>query len=298
MKKKITLQILIMLLVANCIITGPVSAQEKTDFPPGIISKEPAKTFKEHVNKINATEKFFEALAKQPDHGPVINLNLLRYRPRGNSEVYDRYGAKAGPEILALGGDIVIHGKANTKTETIFEFSDSWDGVAFVLYPRRSSYIQLQRSEAYQDGIADRVAGTYERLLYVLSDGDALFKAVYSIEKLHKDGIRIAFKDGDIFVCELLRFRRPDGRNAYVKFAEDFSKIVTEFGGEVVLSVRAEMPVVSEEFWEHFVTFRYPSMEALKKMYKSDRFHEANTHRIKGLESTIEVLFKPTALPK
>jgi hypothetical protein len=58
------------------------------------------------------------------------HLNLLRYHPRDNSEVYDRYGAKAGPEILALGGDIVIHGKANTKTETIFEFSDSWDGVA------------------------------------------------------------------------------------------------------------------------------------------------------------------------
>jgi uncharacterized protein (DUF1330 family) len=131
-----------------------------------------------------------------------------------------------------MGGDIVLHGKANTKTETIFEFNDSWDGVAFVLYPRRSSYIQLQRSQAYQDGIADRVAGTYERLLYV------------------------------------------------------------------ILSVRAEMPVVSENYWDHFVSFRYPSMEALKKMYQSDKFHEANANRIKALESTIAVLFKPTPLPE
>jgi hypothetical protein len=38
------------------------------------------------------------------------------------------------------------------------------------------------------------------------------------------------------------------------------------------------MPVVSEEYWDQFVTFRYPSMEALKNMYKSDRFHEANAH--------------------
>lgn len=141
-------------------------------------------------------------------------------------------------------------------------------------------------------------AGTYERLLYVLSDGDAIFNASYSIEKLHKDGIRIDFKGGDIFVCELLRFRKPDGRNAYLKFAEVFSNIVTEIGGEVILSVRAEMPVVSEEYWDHFVTFRYPSMEALKNMIKSDRFHEANVNRIKGLEATIAVLFEPTPLPE
>lgn len=169
MKRISEYSVFVMFSVAFCFIAGPVLAQEKTDLPPGIISKEPAKTFKARVNKINASEKFFEALARQPDQGPIINLNLLRYRPRGNSEIYDRYGAKAGPEILAMGGDIVVHGKANTKTEKIFEFNDAWDGVAFVLYPRRSSYIQLQRSEAYQDGIADRVACRYLRKASVCS---------------------------------------------------------------------------------------------------------------------------------
>ena len=41
--------------------------------------------------------------------------------------------------------------------------------------------------------------------------------------------------------------------------------IIKEFGGKIILSVRAEMPVVSEEYWDHFVTFRYPSMEAYKE---------------------------------
>jgi hypothetical protein len=39
-------------------------------------------------------------------------------------------------------------------------------------------------------------------------------------------------------------------------------------------------------------------MDALKKMYQSDIFHETNINRLKGLESTIAVFFKPTPLPE
>ena len=92
--------------VVFCFIAGPVSAQEKTDLPPGIISKEPARTFKARVNKINASEKFFEALANQPDHGPVINLNLLRYRPRGNSEIIKEFGREVILSVRAEMPDI------------------------------------------------------------------------------------------------------------------------------------------------------------------------------------------------
>ncbi|MBL0713126.1 MAG: DUF1330 domain-containing protein [Desulfosarcina sp.] len=270
----------------------------KGALPPGVITKEPAKSFTEHVAKINASPEFFAALAKQPDKNSVINLNLLRYRPRGDSTTYDKYGAVAGPEILAIGGDIVLHGHLDTKANKVFEFDDTWDGLAFVLYPRRSSYLQLQRSEAYQAGITDRVAGTYERLLYVISDGEAIFDASYSIDGLHKGGKRIAFKEGNVFVSQLLRFKKPDGRKSYERFAKEFSKIIKKHGGEAILSVRAEMPIVTEEYWDHFVTFRYPSKEALKKMYDSDEFHEANLHRINALDGTISVLAEPTPLPE
>jgi hypothetical protein len=74
--------------------------------PPGIVSKQEPKTFVEMVGKINATPAFFDALSKQPDTGPTINLNLLRYRPRGDSTRYDLYGAVAGKQIVGVGGDI------------------------------------------------------------------------------------------------------------------------------------------------------------------------------------------------
>jgi uncharacterized protein (DUF1330 family) len=265
--------------------------------PPGIVSKDEPKTYVEAVGKINATPAFFDALAKQPDKGPTINLNFLRYRPRGDSKRYDLYGAVAGKEIVGVGGDIILHAEAITNVEKIFEISDEWDGVAYAMYPRRAAYLQLQRDVDYQMAIPDRVAGTYERMLYVLSDGDAIYDATGSIENFHKTNTRLTFEDGNVVVSEFLRFKKPDGRKAYEKFAEGFAPMLKEAGGEVVLSVRAEMPIVSEEYWDHFVSFRFPSLEAMQDLYRSDAFQEANAHRIEGLDGTLAVLGNPQKMP-
>ncbi len=269
----------------------------KSALPPGIITKEPARTFREHVGKINATPAFFEAFAKQPDKGPVINLNLLRYRPRGNSSRYNLYGAVAGKEIVGVGGDILYHGEAITDVPKIFEMSDEWDGVAYAMYPRRAAYLQLQRDTDYQMAIPDRVAGTYERMLYVLSDGDAIYEATGSISNFHKTNTRVKFADGNVVMSEFLRFKKPNGRKKYEKFARAFAPMLKKIGGEVVLSVRAEIPIVSEEYWDHFVSFRFPSMKAMKNLYQSGKFSEINAHRIAALESTLAVLSKPEKMP-
>jgi uncharacterized protein (DUF1330 family) len=268
-----------------------------TTFPPGIVSKDEPKTFVEAVGKINATPAFFDALAKQPDKGPTINLNFLRYRPRGDSRRYDLYGAVAGKEIVGVGGDIILHAEAITNVDKIFEISDRWDGVAYAMYPRRAAYLQLQRDVDYQMAIPDRVAGTYERMLYVLSDGEAIYDATGSIENFHKTTTRVTFEDGNVVVSEFLRFKEPDGRKAYEKFAEGFARMLDEIGGEIVLSVRAEMPIVSEDYWDHFVSFRFPSLKAMQELYRSDKFQEINVHRIEGLDGTLAVLGKPQKMP-
>jgi uncharacterized protein (DUF1330 family) len=252
----------------------------KPELPPGIVSKEEPQTFVEAVGKINATPAFFDALAKQPDDGPTINLNFLRYRPRGDSSRYDLYGAVAGKEIVGVGGDIILHAEAITNVDKIFEISDKWDGVAYAMYPRRAAYLQLQRDVDYQMAIPDRVAGTFER-----------------IENFHKTNTRVAFENDNVVVSELLRFKKPDGRKAYEKFAEGFAPMLNKIGGEVVLSVRAEMPIVSEEYWDHFVSFRFPSLKAMQDLYRSDAFQEINVHRIEGLDGTLAVLGKPQKMP-
>ena len=283
-------------LLAFC-LTPPGHADSGEMFPPGIVSKEDPKSFMEAVGKINATPEFFTALAEQPDPGPTINLNLLRYRPRGNSSRYDLYGAVAGQEIVGVGGDIIFHGEAMTDVQKIFEMSNEWDGVAYAIYPRRAAYLQLQRDVDYQLAIPDRVAGTYERMLYVLSDGDAIYEATGSIANFHGTDTRVAFDEGNVVVSEFLRFKKPDGRKEYEKFAAAFAPMLEMISGEVVLSVRAEMPIVSEEYWDHFVSFRFPSMKAMEDLYRSDEFQEINVHRINGLDGTLAVVSKPQKMP-
>lgn len=272
-------------------------AQTGEILPPGIISKEEPKTFEERVNKINASPAFLGALLELPDHGPTINLNLLRYRPRANSSRYDKYAAVAGAEIIGVGGDIILHGTAITDMQAIFQMSHDWDGVAYVMYPRRASYAMLQQDVDYQMAIADRVAGTYERMLYLLSDGEAIYEATGSIANFHETNTRIASDKDNVVVTEFLRFKKDGGREEYVKFAEVFAPMLKEIGGEVILSCRAEMPIVSEEYWDHFVSFKFPSMKAMKDLYQSGKFNEINALRMAALEASLAVPSYQQELP-
>jgi len=258
-------------LLPNAVQLGFAADDEET-LPPGIVTKAEPKTFMEAVWKINATPAFFAALAKQPDHGPTINLNFLRYRPRGDGSRYGLYGAAAGAGIVGVGGDIIYHAEGITDMNKIFELSDEWDGVAYAMYPRRAAYLQLQRDVDYQEAIKDRVAGNYERMLYVLSDGEAIYDAAGSIANFHETCTRVAA-----------------GRASYEKFAKAFQPMLEAIGGEVTLSVRAEMPIVSEEYWDHFVSFTFPSKAAMVKLYQSGKFNEINANRIAGLDGTLAV---------
>ena len=84
------------------------------------------------------------------------------------------------------------------------------------------------------------MAGTYERMLYVISDGDAIYEATGSITNFHKSNTRVTFDAGNVTVTEFLRFKKGGGREEYEKCAKLFAPLLKKAGGEVVLSVRAE----------------------------------------------------------
>ena len=144
-----------------------------------------ASTFTEHVGQINATAAFFEDLAQQPDDGPIINLKFLRYRPRQDATVYNRYGAVAGRAIGNVGASMAHHAEVVQGLDSDYGFSSDGDGVPMPVDPRRTSYIQLQDSVGYQGAIPDRVAGTFARLAYVLSDDKPLLDATSSIAAMY-----------------------------------------------------------------------------------------------------------------
>ena len=297
MKISISVVSLVISIVLVSYAALPAFADSDETLPPGIVSKSEPKTFLEGVAKINATPAFFKALAEQPDVGPVINLNLLRCRPRHDCTVYNKYGAVAGVGIVGVGGDVILHADGVTDENKIFGFSDEWDAIAYAMYPSRAAYQQLQRDVDYQEGIKDRVAGTYERMLYVLSDGDAIYDTKGSITNYHKANTRVPFDDGNVVVTEFLRFKKDGGRKEYEKFAKLFAPMLTQAGGEVVLSVRAEIPIVSEEYWDHFVSFRFTSKKAMKDLFQTTEYTKINIHRLNALDGSLAVLGSPTKMP-
>ena len=98
-------------------------------------------------------------------------------------------------------------------------------------------------------------------------------------------------------MTEFLRFKKDGGRKEYEKFAKLFVPLLTQAGGEVVLSVRAEIPIVSEEYWDHFVSFRFPSRKAMKDLYQTTEYTAINIHRLNALDGSLAVLGSPTKMP-
>ena len=141
------------------------------DNDAGIIIDEPTVSFEQHLEKINVSSAFFDNLRVRPDSGPTINLNLLRYRPRNDNTRYNLYGKVARKDINQLGGYVLVVGSVLHDSSIS---STDWDAAGLVLFPEASDYLRLQQSPRYQSGVPDRVAGTYERMLYLLSDGEQI----------------------------------------------------------------------------------------------------------------------------
>ena len=273
------------------------NAVAQEDLPPGITPKGEATNFKEHVARINANDEFLDAYGKLEDNHPVIHMNFLQWRPRGKGERYGMYGEVAGKEIAAVGGSTVHVGLGITDASRIYEFSDAWDEVAYALYPRKRAYLQLQRDQDYQLAIPDRVAGTYRRLIYAISDGEPIYEATYTILQLHENkSTVIKVEKGNVVLSEFLRFKKNGGIESYTRFAKNFEKLLIEAGGYVALSVNAEFPVVSQEYWDHFVSIVYPSRKVMEDLLTSDKVIEINVDRINGLDGSLSVPAKAVIL--
>lgn len=284
--RTILTKIVLIALIAFSFSCPALSEQE---LPPGITPKGEATNFKEHVARINANEKFLDAYGKLEDDHPVIHMNFLQWRPRGNGDRYGMYGEVAGKEIAAVGGNTVHVGLGITDSAKIYEFSDAWDEVAYALYPRKRAYLQLQRDQDYQLAIPDRVAGTYRRLIYAISDGEPIYDATNTILDFHENKTLLKVEKGNVVLSEFLRFKKNGGKESYTKFAKQFEKMLKDAGGYVALSVNAEFPVVSQEYWDHFVSIVFPSRKVMEELLTSDEFLEINVDRINALDGSLAV---------
>jgi uncharacterized protein (DUF1330 family) len=113
----------------------------------------------------------FRELAAAPDEGPVVMLNLLKFKPRADAdsaktgeEAYRAYGDTAVAMIEERGGKVIWAGRADQIL--IGDPDDDWDQVLLVQYPSRAAFLDMVSQPAYLEAHEHRESGL-ERTIVV-----------------------------------------------------------------------------------------------------------------------------------
>ena len=112
------------------------------------------------------------AAAGGPDDGPVVMLNLNRYRERAHyadgapertdpdvtgREAYARYGMVAMSVLATLDAKILWH--ADAERTVVGDETDVYDEVLAVWYPSRAAFLALATHAEILPALVHRVAG-------------------------------------------------------------------------------------------------------------------------------------------
>jgi uncharacterized protein (DUF1330 family) len=85
----------------------------------------------------------------EDDGGPVTMLNLLRFKPDGGRESYNKYSRAILPFLEKVGGALVYYGE--TATPLVAPDTDTpWDAVLLVRYPSRQAFSAMVADPEYQ----------------------------------------------------------------------------------------------------------------------------------------------------
>ena len=87
-----------------------------------------------------------QAFARRAAEGPVVMLNLLKYKPEGGREMYGRYGLAVFPLRQKVGGRILYAGEA---AERMIGHED-WDSILIIEYPTRQAMLDMVMSAEYR----------------------------------------------------------------------------------------------------------------------------------------------------
>jgi uncharacterized protein (DUF1330 family) len=122
----------------------------------------------------------FTELAAAPDEGPVVMLNMLKFKARADGDgaasgaaEYRRYGDAAIQMVEARGGKVLWAGAADQIL--IGDPDEDWDQVVLVQYPSRAAFIDMVTQPEYEKAHEHRESGLERTILVACTPGlDAL----------------------------------------------------------------------------------------------------------------------------
>ena len=105
-----------------------------------------------------------------PDEGPVVMVNLVRFRERsldGDGSGWDAYSrySKAGMPLLKKVGGTVLWAGHSEGAALGDQGGKRWDWVVLVLYPSPAAFLEMVTSPEYAAINADRENGVEDHLI-------------------------------------------------------------------------------------------------------------------------------------
>jgi uncharacterized protein (DUF1330 family) len=112
---------------------------------------------------IKVTAADIDRFLAEDDAQPIVMLNLLRFKVDGGRQRYLDYLAMAGPIVGRYGAEIIFAGDG--ATALCAEPGQSWDAVALVRYPNRSTFVEMIADPAYAVADPIRMSALEEAVL-------------------------------------------------------------------------------------------------------------------------------------
>jgi uncharacterized protein (DUF1330 family) len=124
---------------------------------------------------VHPTAEQIQQLVSDPDPGPVVMLNLLRFKDRADgldagvsgAEAYARYSVAAQPFLEGVGGRLLS--AVRPSQSVIGPEQSEWDLVLLVEYPSRAKFLEMATNEEYLKVHAHREAALADSRLIACS---------------------------------------------------------------------------------------------------------------------------------
>lgn len=117
-----------------------------------------------HIDPVGEQMKAFQSM---PCDGPIVMINLLKFKPKGGRESYAKYGENTTPLLAKHGGRVLYHGKGRM---TVIG-GEEWDTAILVEYPSRDAFFDMVTSDAYQSHVHYRTEALEDSRLICTQPG-------------------------------------------------------------------------------------------------------------------------------
>jgi uncharacterized protein (DUF1330 family) len=124
---------------------------------------------------VEPTEQQLAALAADERDGPVVMLNLVRFREQSTDgdgtgrDAYVRYSQGFVPLLKRTGGTILWAGDV-TGVAIGDDIGDGWDYAVLVQYPDRQAFVATITSAEYRAISHHRLAGLAKHVILPVSE--------------------------------------------------------------------------------------------------------------------------------